>query len=324
MFGVNAHFQLARQNSGGTAVTNMTSFHPIPFVSETLETNINPLVSDTLRGRFDEGPVRQGLLTVQGDVVLRPQPRFIPAFFYGVTGTISSTNLGSGHQHFFVPVQTQWGDDLALPPWTAEIYKDGQNAYQFTDVQISRLAMEVTGGQLVRFTAGLLARVSSEKSATTPTPPDENEFTWNQASVSLGGTGWPNFESLTLTIDNALESVALLDGSLNARRIVRNNYRMLRATGTVDIPVNSITGLFGDFRNGTERTLVLTVEGSQISSGVNYRYKVDVPRFRYDTWRVNVGGPGRVTATFDGRALFSTGSNMLFLLSCQNSFSITY
>lgn len=322
MFGVNAHFQIARQNSGGTAITTMTSFHPIPFISETLETNINPLVSDTLRGRFDEGTVRQGLLTVQGDLVVRLQPRLVPVFFYGVTGTISSSAVGSGHQHVFVPTQTQWGDDLALPPWTGEVYKDGQTAYQFTDIQFSRLALEIAGGQLVRATAGIMARVSSQKGVTTPTPPSEAEFAWSEASVSLGGAGWTNFETTTVTIDNALEFVALLDGTLSPRRVVRNNYRTCRVTGAVDIPVNSITGMFSDFRAGTERPLVITVnQPTQIGSGFYPQFKIDIPTFRYDTWRVNVGGPGRVVANFDGRAIFNTGSNMLFLLQCQNSWA---
>ena len=325
MFGGQTTVQIARQASGGTAITTMTSFHPIPHLSATLETAIAELGMDSMRNRFDEGPVQQGLISVQGDVGFRWQPEIIPVFFYGLTNVISSTNATPGSvsaTHWFVPIQTEFDDNLSVQPWTIEEYKDGQRAHQYTDSLLSRLTLEIAGGQLLRGTGTYMARVSSEKAQTAPTYRTGVEVTWNQASVSLGGAGWPSFETLTFVFDNALEFVTTLDGTQSPRRIRRSGFRTCRVSGTIDLPVNSISGLFPDFRAGTERTLVVTVEGgTAISSGGFNRLKVDIPTFRYSAKRYNVTGPGRVTVGFDGRAVYNVGSAMLFLLSAQNSFT---
>ena len=323
MFGGLTTFQIARQTSGRVAVTDMTSFHPIPLISDTIETQIAELVSDGMRARFDEGAIQQGLVSAQGDVSFRWAPSIIPVFFRAFTAVISTTALGSGDQHFLVPTQTEFDNDFSVTPHTIESYRDGQLAHQYLDACMNRLTVEFRGGQLLGGTATFMARTSSGKAATAPTYRTETDFTGNQASVSLGGVGWPHFEVLTLTFDNALEYVATLDGSDSPRRIKRGGLRTVRIGGTIDIPVTSAGGMWADFRAGTERQLIVTAEGgTSISSGVFNRMKIDVPTFRYSTWPVGVTGPGRVTVGFAGRAVYNAGSGMLCLLSAQNSWAL--
>jgi len=320
MFGAAATFQIARQNSGGTATTNMTSFHPVPFFGESIQTEIAEIGFDSMRGRFDEWETRQGMISVAGDVSFRPQPEVLPAFFYGLTGTISSTAVGSATRHIFMPTQDEFGPDLDLVPWTVELFKDNQLAYQYMDGQINRLALECRGGQLLQATANIMARTSSGKAETTPTYRTGTEWAWNQASVSLGGQAYPNLETVTFTFDNALEFVPLLNGTQFASRIKRGGFRTLRIAGTLDLPVTSGFGLWDDFRTGTQRQLIVTwTQGTAISSGWFHTVQIDIPIFRFSRWQAAAGNPGRITAAFDGRAVFSTGSNTLFQLSVVNS-----
>jgi hypothetical protein len=141
-------------------------------------------------------------------------------------------------------------------------------------------------------------------------------------SVSLGAAAYPNLETVTFTFDNALEFVPLLSGTQHASRIKRGGFRTLRIGGTLDLPVTSGFGLWDDFRAGTERQLIVTwTQGTAISSGWFHTVQLDLPTFRFSRWQVAAGNAGRITATFDGRAVFNTGSNALFQLLVINSYT---
>ena len=70
-YGMLGHIGISKQNSFGTA-TN--SYDYMPIISETLTTNIEQLVEEGMRTRFDEGPSHDGLQTVAGDIVFEPHP----------------------------------------------------------------------------------------------------------------------------------------------------------------------------------------------------------------------------------------------------------
>ena len=55
----------------------------------------------------------------------------------------------------------------------------------------------------------------------------------------------------------------------------------------------------------------ITFTGKQVGSvaGNNEVLQIANPRFRYSTFPLNIGGPGRISIGFTGRAMIDQGSN---------------
>lgn len=315
-FGTESHLRLARQDSGGTAAATTTSFHSIPIVSESLVTAIPDLISDTIRARYEEGPSILGILGVQGDVVLRPNPDQMAVFLYAFTGVISSTQLNSCYNHVFVPRQTRFDENLFNVPWTIEKYAGVDEAHFYHDAQCARMTIEIAAAQYLRASANFMARTTSTAARTTPTFPSGVEWSWNQASISLASAAFVEWENVTLTMDNNPQFVAMLDGTKLYRRILRNGYRTFRITGTADLPNNDE---YDRFRAGSEAALDITLKGLSISSGNIETLRVQIPSFRYTNYPIGISGQNRITVGFEGRAVYNPGSGYAAIFTVTNT-----
>ncbi len=319
-YGNESHVRVARQGSAGGVVSAANSFINVPIISETMVTNIPPLVSDTIRARYEEGPVGQGILSPGGGMSFRLHPTTLGAFLFSVTGVCTTTGVGSSYQHSFIPVTSIYAADFALNPYTIEIYRGVDEAHFYHDACANRLSLDISGGQFCRGSVDWICRTHSTAAKGSPTFPTGTEFTWNQASVSLGGTAATIFDNVTFTLDNALGAYAALDGTKVNRRIQRNGVRTIAVAGTVDFPTNDE---FDKFRVGSEQVLRLTlitdtVVGS-VTGPIYESLDIIVPSFRYDSFPVNVGGPGRITVGFAGRGVFNTGSGHAIKFTLVNS-----
>ncbi len=317
-FGTAAYLRIARQNSAGVAVTAAGSFIPVPFVSETLVTEVPELISDTIRGRYEQGPSAKGIVSGMGDMVIRPAGDLIGLFAYAFTGAATSTVVvsGLGWQHNFIPTETQFHSDIAITPFTIGKYVGVGNEFQYTDSLLNRLTLEIVAGQYMRGTANWMCRVSSLTAATSVTMVEATEYVWSQASLSLGGAANVNWEQVTITMDNALQQFATLDGTTSNRRVLRTNFRTFQLTATADVPDLSE---FNTFRAGSLSTLDITTQGVTVSSGVIESFRIIVPQFRYATYPVAVGGPNRVTVGLSGRFVWHSGSAAAVQILVVNS-----
>lgn len=316
-FGTEFACRIARQNSGGTAVTALGSFHNVPFVSETLVVAVPELISDTIRARYDPGPSARGIVSAQGDVVIRPSPDQIGLFAYAALGVISSTAINSTFRHIFMPTQVLFGPNIGIQPFTILKYPGvGTNDMQFTDSCLNRLAVEMVAGQYLRATANWMCRISSLSAQTSGSFVEAVEYTWNQVSLSLGGSALSDWEALTITIDNGLEMVPTLDGTTVNRLILRNAFRQINIAGTADLP--DLTQ-WNTFRAGSQTALDVTIEGTSISSGNVETLRFIVPAFRYSAFPIGASGPTRTTVGFEGRAVYHGGSATALQITVINT-----
>lgn len=313
-FGTESALRLARQNSGGTASAAASLW--IPIISENVVVSNPLLISDTIRGRYEEGPAIQGIVTVQGDTVVRPHPVQMAALLYAACGAISSTALNSAYQHVFSPVETRFDEQLALVPWTIEKYVSVGSAFQYTDSLVNRMSIELVAGQYLRSTVNWVARVASLMAKNTAAFPTGVEWAWNQVSLSLDAAAFTDWESFTLTMDNALAPVAVFDLTRNNKRLLRNGFRTFRITGTSDLP----NGLqYDKFIAGSEMALDVTLKGLTISSGNIETLRIQAPNFRYSAWPVGISGPNRITVAFEGTLIYNTGSASSVLFTVINT-----
>lgn len=311
-YGMTGHLGISRQQSFGTATT---SYEFLPIISESLTTNIEQLVEEGMRGRYEEGPSQEGLLTVAGDIVFEPHPVMVGHFLRGVMGQASGSLVTSAYSWAFAPGTTDFDDKTALPPYTLEVYRDNGLAWQFTDAVVNALNFEITGGTIMKATASVLARVSSLATKSAPSYPAGNPYLWSAASFSVAGAAFSDLEECTLTIENNIEGVTFLDNTKRHGKYKRTGYRNFAFSGTMDFATQS---QYSVFRSSAEQAMVLTFTGDAIGASFN-TLKFDMPSVRYETFPVAMGGPGRITIGFDGKAKYNTGSAQAINVTLVNT-----
>lgn len=321
-FGTDGFLAISRQSSWGT---NTTSFHFIPFVSESIVTNKEVLMQETILDRYDEPNPLEGLETVEGDIVMELNPIDCGPFLHAACGSVHVTATLSGKvwTHEFKLTQDRFDEYAALTPYTAQVYKGVEQAFFFTDGQANTLEINVVAGAVVKMTVGMICRTTSlDTKATATSYYNAEAFTWNQASFSLmvpssAAIAVSDFEEITFSLNNALSGVNLLDGTKRRGKIQRDGYREVRVSGTIDLPD---LDEYDTFIAQTERKLLMTLrKPTAMSSGYYETLTIDIPSFRYEAFPVNIGGPGRVTVGFTGRGVYNSGSAMTMLITLVNT-----
>ncbi len=325
-YGMKGQLAVSAQQSFGTATS---SFEFIPIVSEGVTTEVVQIMEEGMRQRFAEGPIREGLETTAGDVILDGHPVLIGHFLKGALGTATTTTTGaeSGdyYEHEFLPATTDFdGGFTALPPYTMEIYRDAGSAWQFTDTIFNALTVDITAGEIGRVTAGTMSRTTSLKNKTSASflaTSGMEPFTWNTASISVGsaaasGSIW---ESISISIDNQVTGIPFLDSTKRIGRFKRDTWRQVRVSGTVSFE-DTVEWL--KFKNSNQQRLLVTLDDTTVTS-LNI-LTIDIPQFRYETQVINMGGPGRITADVTGRAVFDSASSYEIRVTLINSRAIGY
>ena len=312
-YGIGGYLAISKQNSVGTATS---AFDYVPFVSESLTENIEQLQSENLRNVYDNPNTLEGINNVTGDIVFEPHPSYFGIFLKAVMNNCTTTFSSSKAIHEFVPAQTEFDPNFTLPPYTINLYKAVGSAYQYTDAMIHTLAMEITAGGIISATATVHARTSSLMNPTTPSFISADPITWNETSLSVGAEGNGEFESATITIDNPIEGVATLNGQKVHGKVKRTGFRTITVAGDQDF---SSQAEYNAFRAQSRRRFIFSITGDSIGGGNNNFMSFDLPKVNYQTYTSPIGGPGRITAAYEGNGEFDTSSSYAIRVTVQNT-----
>tara|TARA_Y100000592_G_scaffold99475_1_gene175657 strand:- start:1039 stop:1995 length:957 start_codon:yes stop_codon:yes gene_type:complete len=312
-YGIGGYVSLSKQSSGGTATTNRVY---IPFKSESITENIEQLQSENLLARYDNPNTLQGITNATGDIVFEPHPIYLGHFLRGVIGQVSTTFSSSKAIHEFLPTQSDFGDDFALPPYTIEVFKSVGSAYQFVDAQIHTLSINMTAGAILECTATVHARTSNKIAKQTASYIDAKPFTWDTVSLQVGGAANGEFESATVTIENPLVGVPTLNGALVEGKLKRDGFRVITVTGDQDFSNQAQEGIF---RAQTRQRFLFSITGESIGGGNNNFISIDLPKTNYTTFSFPIGGAGRISAAYEGNCEFDTSSSYAARITLQNT-----
>lgn len=313
--GVLGHLAVSKQNSFGT---NTASWNFIPIISESIVTGIEQIRRGSIVGRTAEGIAERGVERITGDISMEPHPIHLGFFLRGITGQSSSSNVTSvtgfqDYQHEFIPRNAKFDSKSALPPYTLQIHRDVTSAFQYTDALFTRVELNVQGNALVQMTAGVMARTTSIMAASTATFTEPSPWAWNVASLSIGAAAVDFAESLSVTIEQPIEGVIMLDGTRQINRFVRTNPTVVRVRGRVDF--QDLTE-FNAFKNQTQRRMLLTL-GTAAGSGPYMT--VDVPKLLYNTFPAQISGPGRIGVDFEASGEYDTSSSYAIRITLVNT-----
>lgn len=312
-YGALGFLGISKQNSFLTATASLENY---PIISEGLSTKIEQLYDEGMRGRFGEGPTFLGLETIDGDIAFEAHPIGLAHFLRGVTGVCSSATLAaSGYKHNFFPRQVDFDTLTALPPYTVELYRGVGLSWQLTDTVFNKVSLEFSAGKLIRATFGAMARVSSLMTKSTPTFVAGNAWTWNVASISLAGAAVNNMSDITVTLDQQIEGISILDATRQRGRFLRTGFQQVRATGTMIFDNQSH---YANFYSGSEMPLSIYLAGPGDAGSYN-TLLVDVPNFRFAEHPVAIDGPGRLNISFAADGKFNETSNYAIQFSLVNT-----
>lgn len=307
-FGALAHVGLGKENTFGTPVAATDYLH---FVSEGLSEEIEQVISEQINGTVDEAPSFEGQHTISGDVGFDVYPNVLGHILRSALGAPTTTqpdatNNPSVYQHVFTPSQNPFSDVSALPPYTFEVHRDLEQAFQYAGTVVNDLTLSFgTDNKIMKGSASVIAKALALITNTTPSFETTDPFMWNQATISINGAQNNDLQTLELSVNNSLEGRGTLNGTREVSRIRRTGKRVFPLSLTFDLVDLSE---FNSFKNQSEVPATIELTGATISGTYNYKLTIDIPKLRYTAFPINVGGAGEVTAQVSGSAKYDPSS----------------
>lgn len=292
---------LAKEGSWGTALA-ATDY--VELMSEGISTTRDRFPTRNIYAGFYEADDYAGMYRSAGSTVQDGNPVSIGHLLKAVFNNSSVSVVASGALWTmnFTGTHSEFADGVPRQPYTLEVNRDVTSSFQYSGALCNRLTLALAPNQGLRTTAEWIAKARTLIAKTTPTfvgsPVDP--FTFDTASISLGGSATARIEAMTVVIDNKLEGIPALNNSNTIARVRATGPQQIRVSGTLDfIDVTEEE----DFINQTERALVLNLTRAN-----SFSLRIDVPRFVYDAFPVGMSGPGRQTVAFSGIARYLQSS----------------
>jgi hypothetical protein len=310
-----AHIGIGKETTFGTAVAS-TSY--LKFASESINESIEQIKNEGIMGIFDEGAQYEGLHAVEGDIEGDVYPSSVGHILRSAFGAPVSTMIVTGaYSHVFTPTNTNFSTTCAVPSYTLEINRDIGQAFQYSGAVVNELTMSIgSDKKLLSMQAAIIAKALALITKTTPTFETTDPFTWNQVAVTFNGAANGNFSSLEFGIKNELEARDTLDGTRNIGRIVRNGRRSFPIKLNMELVDQTEFALF---RSQTEVALKIDITGPIITGATPYKITIDVPKFHFNAFPINVGGADSLTAAIDGVAEYDPTSSYAMKVTLQNA-----
>lgn len=319
MAGMLGHIGIGAETTWATAVA-ATDY--LEALSESLATEIARFETRNIVGGIHEADDASGVERHEGDIVLAAHPVNAAYFMKGALGVNTVTSLGNSlFQHEITPATTLIGSLNPLPPYTVEIFRPGgttvNSSFRYAGVQVNQLQLGVAPNQELRMTAGTIAKSFAYISKTSPTFPTSpvQPFTFDVASISLGGSAITRMEAFNLTYNNNLEGIPTLNNDTEIAKIRRNGPAVTEVSGTIEF--ETVTD-FDSFRNQDEQRLVVSFTRANSFSLI-----IDIPRTVFTTYPVQIPGRNRLTVDFAMKGRYHSGSGNAVKLTMTTTNTLT-
>lgn len=332
-YGAQIKFGIARQTAAGSgsavAIASVGSYHHVPLISEDIGLEKDEVISVNLTGRFEQGAVYDGVNRVAGTIEFEPTPKALGAILTAMCNTPASVSSGSLRTLSFLPQATDYSATLIQQPFS--IYKqftDSQSAELFFDCQFGQLEMTFSQGQLLRGRATVSggSRVATG-AGSMALPLDTTDLSlgmlWDATSISYGGTGVGVYSDLTISLNESIEPVYTLNGTLAPYKFTRSGFREVTVNGTMYFADRNV---LNDFVAGTQKRLIVNAQArkTEIQSGYYATLTIDVPQLKITQFKPGVSGPGEVSVSFTGRGVLDPSSAYTIKYTLINTYGQSY
>jgi hypothetical protein len=327
MYGAQLKFGIARQTAGGTAVSAPNSFHGLPLLSEDVGLEKAELISQNLIGKFEQGAVYSGVAKINGTIAFEATPKnLLVALASCVNWNPTQTNSGSGLATYtFLPNTQDFDGTYCKAPFT--IYKqftDANSAEQFYDCQMGQLELNVSQGQFLKgkltVSGGVRAATGVGSAAIGALSADVGQlFPWNVGSISLGGVAVGQYSDLTITLNENIDSLYTINGTLAPFKYTRTGFREVTVKATLYMNDRSALNAFAA---ETQQQLLLTLINTKtaVQSGYFNKLLIDIPQLKITAFKPGASGPGEVSVDLTGRGVLDPTSNYAIQFQLTNTY----
>jgi Phage tail tube protein len=271
---------------------------------------------------FEEGASHEGSRTISGDVSFDVYPNMVghllrSAFGAPVTTQPDAVGSPTVYEHIFTPTQTNFSNTCALPPYTFEVNRDLEQAFQYAGGVVNDLTFSFgTDNKIMQGTAAIIAKSLALITKTTPSFEVTNPFLWHQAKITLAGTANNDLQTLEFGVNNSLEGRSTLNETKLVSRILRSGSRSFPISLTFDL--QDLTE-FNRFRSQSEIAAKIELTGALISGAFNHKITIEIPKLRYTAFPINVGGVEAITAQVEGVAKYDPASTHAMKITLVNT-----
>jgi len=309
-YGQKSNLGIIFQNSYGTA-GDVGSIHFIPNLSENIKLMIPPLLSENMRGIFDEGDNYEGPRSVDGTIDCEAQPIALGAMIKSVLEEVSNVSSDQIQTRLFKPRVSDFDDKSANNPVTVYAYRDVGSSMLYSDLNGSTLEFSIANGELLKAKVDYVGGNFSQVANVAASYPSGKRWTWDANSISLAGVGITEIMDMTITLDDGgLEASHTLNGSKYPSRVKRTSNRSISVSGTIKLENQDE---FQEFLSQSERELIMTFTGpTQIQSGYYETLTIKLPAMRYEEAAPAAEGPGYIEMAITAKGKYSvdSGSSM--------------
>lgn len=305
------------QNSYGT-VGAVNSIHFIPNLSESLKLNIPPLVSENMRGVFDEGDTYEGARTVEGSIETEAQPIALGALFKSILEETSVVTSGGIFTRTFKPRVSDFDDKSANNPVTLYAYRDTGSAMLYQDMNGAMLELGISNGEFLKAKVDYVGGEFSQIAAVSASYPVGKRWTWDSTSVSLGGAAVSEVMDMTISIDDGgLEASHTLNNSKYPSRVKRTSMRSISVSGTLKFDNQDE---YQEFISQSERELIMSFKGAtEIQSGFYEVLTIKLPKMRYEEAAPTAEGAGYIELSVSAKGKYSVDSGSSIEITLINT-----
>lgn len=305
------HIGFGKQSAYGSTAA-ITDF--VEALSENLTLSIDRFDVANIVGTPNEPDDMAGLRRSAGDIVFPGDPTAIGFALRGMFGVMSGSIVTSGFlwKNEFTRGTSDFSADSPTTPYTIEIFRDVTSSHRYSDAVFNRLVFSIAPNQELRTTVGLIAKTTSVTAKSSPTFPGSpnDPFAFDTASLSIGGSASSLVETLTVTIDNNVEGIAVLNASNEIARVRRRGPQTIMLSGTIGF--DNLTE-YNNFVNQTEQRIFLNV-----TRAASFTMLIDIPRVVYTTFPLGMSGRERITVGFEGKARYHSGSGTAIKIDLTN------
>lgn len=322
-YGNNAVIGIAMQTSFGTAA-NVGSLHQIPILNEGFGLNQEELLSKNMYGRFEEGDSYSGKRQYGDQLECEAQPKFLGELLTAVVNDATVATSGSLKTYTFAPRTGDWDQYAPNRPFSYYKYlAEAGSAQLFYDLVGSRLELQLSEGGLLIARMGAVGGKTSAVASQALTADSGRRWPWNQASLSLNGAANALISDLSLVHDEGINPKWLLDGSLTASRVVRENNRTVRVSGTL---LFSSQAELDNFKAEVTQPFVFTIQDTTtaVQSGYYNQLQVSIPTWRWIQFPIPIRGPQALEVQFSARGQYNAGSGHVIRYTLQNTWAAGY
>jgi hypothetical protein len=330
VYGTEVELAICFQNSYGTIADITNSAQSVAFVSESINGDQPLMMSEGIRGRVDRGDAYAGAKQVAGDIEVEVVADTAVYLIASVLANTSTSNSDSMYDRNFKP---RTADNQALSPnrpiTLVKKWGTGSNdRVNYYNLNATGFELSCEAGDFLKLKLPLVGgRNDNGNTNHTASYPTGAPFKWDDAEISIDGNNLDNVKSFSLTLDEAIEPKYTLESGEDQwpSRIVRNGFR----TGTLNMTLSfdnssEYIAFRGDNftdKPGSQQVIFNFLSDTEVQSGYNYQFYVDLPSVVIESFEAPVGGVGEVEATLTGRIKYNSGSGTALEITTRDSVS---